>query len=244
MILRNFYLVIIVFVISSCMTNVAFADDKIQVVTESWYPYNYLDKDGNVVGKSTLAVKEILAAAGIDYSIDVYPWARAFNLAKTRTHVLIYSILRTPDREKFFYWFCPISNLESHQIYKLTSRDDIIVNVEQDIKKYTISATRDTFLHQYMLGLGLVDGVNLQINSEDTRATKMFFAGRVDLIADLESSMERTLTRKGLDKSIVTPLTLIPAERYPANCMALSKRSPINLVNKIAKAHQKFISEL
>lgn len=237
----NFY--VFVFVTLNCIINVAFAHDKIQVVTESWYPYNYLDKSGNVVGKSTKTVKAILSATGIDYSIKVYPWTRAIKLATTRPNVLIYSILRTPKREKLFYWFCPISTLESHQIYKLTNRTDIMVNSEQDITKYTISVTRDTFLHEHMLSLGFIDGVDLQINSNDAVATKMFFAGRVDLLADLESSMERTLSTQKLAKSSVTALFSIPPQHYPANCMALSKQTPIALVHKIRQAHQDFIDK-
>lgn len=230
-------------IISNCIINVAFANNKIQVVTESWYPYNYLDKQGVLVGKSTEKVKEILSATGVEYSIKVYPWTRAFKLATTRANVLIYSILRTPNREKLFYWFCPISSLEPHKIYKLTNRTDIVVNSQQDIKKYSISVTRDTFLHQYMLNLGFVDGVNLQINSDDAIATKMFFAGRVDLLADLESSMAHTLSTQKLAKSSVTALFSIPAQHYAPNCMALSKKTPIALVNKVRQAHQKFIAK-
>jgi len=239
--LHNFCLVIIVAVIINSIVNIAFANDKVQVVTESWYPYNYLDKNGNVVGQSTETIKAILADAGVEYSIKLYPWARALNHASKRTNTLIYSILRTPKREKLYHWFCPISAIQPHKIYKLASRKDITVDSEQEIKKYSISVTRNTFLHQYMLDIGLVDGVNLQINSNDAIDTKMFFAGRVDLLADLESSMERTLATQGWDKSIVTPLTTIPLEHYSPICMALSKKTPINLVNKIAHAHQKFI---
>lgn len=242
-ILRNFYVVIAIVVITNCMIRVSLADDKIYVVTENWYPYNYLDKKGNIVGKSTNVVKAILANAKVDYSIAIYPWTRAFNLASTRPNVLIYSILRTPQREKLFYWICPISTQEPHKIYKLTSRKDIVVHSEQDIKKYTISVTRSTFLHQYMLNLGLVEGVNLQINSDDSIDTKMFFAGRVDLLADLNSAMQRTLTTQGLNKAIVTPVLTIPVQRYPAICMALSKQTPIALVNKLRVAHQHILSK-
>jgi polar amino acid transport system substrate-binding protein len=94
-----------------------------------------------------------------------------------------------------------------------------------------------------MLIMGLVAGVNLQINSNDAIDTKMFFVGRVDLIADLESSMNRTLTAQGLDKSIVTPLTIILLQHYSPICMALSKQTPVAVVNKIRKAHQHFLSK-
>lgn len=87
------------------LAHVVFANDKIQVVTENCYPYNYIDKNGIIVGKLTDDIKDILVFSGVDYSIEVYPWARALKLATTRPNVLIYSILRTPRRENFFIGF-------------------------------------------------------------------------------------------------------------------------------------------
>ncbi|GHE98406.1 substrate-binding periplasmic protein [Thalassotalea profundi] len=241
-ILRNFFLANIILVVSNSI-NLALANDKIQVVTENWYPYNYTNKNGSIVGKSTAVVKKILAQSTLDYSIEAFPWTRAFNLSTTQPNVLIYSILRTPNREKLFHWFCPISTQEPHRIYKLTNRNDITVNTEKDIKNYTISATRGTFLHQYMVGLGFIDEVNLQVTSDDEVATTLFLAGRVDLLADFESSIERSLKERRLDKSMVTQLFIIPAENYPANCMALSKQTSTDVVNKIRKAHQDVMSQ-
>ena len=41
------------------------AEEEITVVTENWPPYNYLDKDGNLVGNSTTIVNKILSDAKI-----------------------------------------------------------------------------------------------------------------------------------------------------------------------------------
>jgi len=240
--LHNIFSVIVVTFITNIMVNVALADDNIQVITESWYPYNYLDKKGKVVGKSTKVVKAIVDDAGLEYAIEINPWSRAFNLATSQPNILIYSILRTPDRENLFYWFCPISKLERHKVYKLTNRIDIAVNSEEDIKKYTTGVTGNTFLHKYMSSLGFVDAENLQVNSDDSVSIKMFIAGRIDLLVSLESSMMRNLSEKGLGQSRVTSLITIPAKAYPPICMALSKETPIDLVSKIRQAHQNFIS--
>jgi polar amino acid transport system substrate-binding protein len=241
--LRNIFLILIVLLITNIIVQTAFADDKILVVTESWYPYNYLDKTGGIVGKSTEVVKAVLDDTGLDYAIEMNPWSRAFNIASSQANVLIYSILRTPDRENFFHWICPISILEQHKVYKLSSRMDVDVNTEQEIKKYTTGVTDNTFLHKYMSNLGFVDGENLQVNSDDSVSIKMFLAGRIDLLVSLESSMMRTLIQKGLDTSIVSPLFTLPGKIYPPNCMALSKQTPINVVNKIRQAHHRFISQ-
>jgi polar amino acid transport system substrate-binding protein len=239
--LRKFFNLIIFVLASNLLVNIGHANERIHVVTENWYPYNYLDDKGNIVGKSTALVKAVLDDAGVDYSIELLPWTRALDLASTRANVLIYSILRTPARETLFQWICPVSDREVHQLYKLTDRADIVLRTEQDIKNYSVSVTRETFLHQHMLDLGLVEGDNLQISSDDSISAKLFFGGRVDLLAEFESSLYRTLRNEGLDKSMVTPLLSLSPQSNPDNCMAFSKQTSAELVHKVRKSHLKFI---
>ena len=74
---------------------------RLTVVTEDLYPYNYIE-NGELKGQATEIVVKVLKHAGIDYSIQVYPWARAYNLALNNKNVLIYSIVKIPSREKLF----------------------------------------------------------------------------------------------------------------------------------------------
>lgn len=239
--MRYYFSLIICVLYASFWVKIAHGNERIDVVTENWYPYNYLDEQGNIVGKSTTLVKTVLDDAGVDYSIALLPWTRALDLASTRANVLIYSILRTPARETLFQWICPISDREVHQLYKLTGRADIVVRTEQDINKYSVSVTRETFLHQYMLGLGLIEGENLQVTSDDSISALLFLAGRVDLLAEFESSLLRTLKNEGLDESIASPLISLSPKSNPDNCMAFSKQTPVELVDKIRSSHQKLI---
>jgi len=241
---RDFCLNLFILIAFNFFGSYAVADDQITVVTENWYPFNYLDKNGNIVGKSTDIVKKILSNANIDYSIDIYPWKRSMNLARTRPNVLIYSILRTPIREKLFHWICPISSKVKHQVYKLSSRKDIVVKSEEDIKNYSLSLTRGTFPHQYMQSLGLVDGVNLQVTSENDINVKMLIKGRVDLIVEVESAIYSMLMAQGLKPDYITPLITISLNNNPDNCMAISKQTPIALVERIRQSHNIIINKL
>lgn len=243
MALRYIFSVIIFVLTSGFLVSIGYANDKIEVVTENWYPYNYLDDKGEVVGQSTTWVRSVLDDAGVGYSIKLVPWTRALDLAKSRPNVLIYTILRTPPREKLFQWICPISDREVHQLFKLTNRKDIVVRTEQDIKNYSVSVTRETFLHQYMLNLGLVEGYNLQITSDDSISAKLFLAGRVDLLAEFESSLYRTLKKAGLDERVVSPIMSLSAQSNPENCMAFSKQTSLELVNKVRQSHKKLIDK-
>ncbi|KXI27170.1 substrate-binding periplasmic protein [Paraglaciecola hydrolytica] len=230
-------------VFTLCLSNSTLAKEQIQVVTENWYPYNYLDEKQQVVGQSTTLVKQVLRAAEVDFTFDLYPWTRAMNLAKTTQNVLIYTILQTPERQSMFHWICPIAAKNLHQLYRLSSRSDIDITSEQDIKNYSVAVTRDTFLHKLMLKLGLKEGQNLQVTGDDKINATLLLAGRVDILPELQSSVYRQLVTQGLDKSYVTPLLSLSANHYPDYCMALSKPTPLELVEKIRAAHQKITDQ-
>lgn len=235
----HYLLRIVVFAVYlSALSCQALAADSVQVVTENWYPYNYLDENHQVVGQSTALVKQVLQAAELDFTLNLYPWTRALNLATTSPNVLIYTILKTPEREPLFHWICPIAQKNVHRLYRLTSRNDIVLSAEQDIKNYSIAVTRDTFLHKFMLQQGLNEGQNLQLTADDHVNITLFLAGRVDLLAEFDDALLRALKDDNLDSSVVTPVLTLPADAYPEYCMALSKETPINLVEKIRAAHQ------
>ena len=223
----------------STLANQAGARDSVQVVTENWYPYNYLDENHQVVGQSTALVKQILNDADVDFSLALYPWTRAMSLASDVPNVLIYTILRTADREPDFHWICPIAPKRLHTLYRLQQRRDIVVNSLQDVNSYSIAVTRDTFLHKFMLTQGLREGHNLQLTADDNVNITLFLAGRVDLLAEFDDSLSRSLEASHIDRTMLTPILTLPAEAYPEYCMAMSKATPLSLVEKIRAAHHK-----
>jgi len=64
-----------------------YAETEIVVVTENWAPYNFIE-NGLVKGASTEIVKRVLDNTDLNYSIRVYPWARAYYLRiqKSQAH--------------------------------------------------------------------------------------------------------------------------------------------------------------
>ncbi len=66
--------------------------ETISVVTESTYPYRYLEND-KVVGITVNLVEAVLNRANLDYQISIYPWAKAYKIAKTTPNVLIFSMV-------------------------------------------------------------------------------------------------------------------------------------------------------
>ncbi|WP_426110913.1 substrate-binding periplasmic protein [Pseudomonas sp. DSP3-2-2] len=122
--------------------------EGIEVVTEdSMYAYH---RDGKIVGPGTRIVEETLRGAALtDYSLTIYPWARAYEKALHEPDVLIYPVTRTAIREELFEWVGEIHRV-TIKFYKLRGRTGITVNSLEDAKRYTVGVvrndTKQTFL--------------------------------------------------------------------------------------------------
>jgi polar amino acid transport system substrate-binding protein len=126
--------------------------ETIRAVTETT-PYTFL-KGERVAGPATEVVEKTLQAAGLtDYKINLYPWARAYDMALREPGVLIYLIARTPARDQQFQWAGEIMKIQYH-LYRLRERSDIHVKTLADAKNYTIGVMRDDVRQQYLQAKG------------------------------------------------------------------------------------------
>jgi len=212
--------------------------DRLIVVTESWFPYNYVDSNGKITGRSTEVVTSILKHANIDYEIDLYPWQRSYSIAKAQDNVLIYSIYRTEIREKLFHWICPLLSSPPHSVFKLSSRKDLQIKKESDLNKYSFSVTRGTFLHKLFANKGMEEGVNLFLTSSNKSNLQMLLNNRVDLLVEIEDAMVQMLTRMKLPSETIEKVYTLKPEDQVDLCMAISKGTPSHIVDKIRSSHQ------
>lgn len=164
----------------------AFADyarsnEPTAVVTEHWPPYNYIDGT-ELTGAATTIVKDTLARANMPATMQLLPWARAYAQAKNTPNVLIYSIIRTPQREAEFHWIGPMAHDIAVGIHCLAARKDIQVNSVQDALKYKFGAIRGGSMHTLLLAHGFSEGVNLELSVTTESLLQKLFAGRIDLV--------------------------------------------------------------
>lgn len=120
----------------------------VHVVSEST-PYTYM-QDGRPAGRAMELVDLSLRQAGLaDYHVNIYPWARSYDLALKEPNVLIFLIARTPAREPLFKWAGEFLRIQYH-FYKLRDRPDIVVRSLDDARAYTVGVVRDDVRHQYL----------------------------------------------------------------------------------------------
>jgi len=157
---------------------------KLEVVTENYPPFQWKDKK-IITGPSSDVVKALIHKVGSDYSLDMYPWARAYKIAQTRKNVMIYSITRTPQREKLFKW---IGKIASHHVYlwKLKSSKHIQIKNLEDAKKYVISGVRKDAKTQYLLNNGFKQNMKTGIVHSTDVSIKLLFSNKVELLVENE----------------------------------------------------------
>jgi polar amino acid transport system substrate-binding protein len=208
------------------------AQIHINVVTEQWYPYNYHNKSGQVIGRATDKVKTILDKLKLSYTIKSYPWARAMMLAQKNDNTLIYSIFKTPERVDKFQWICPLLPPVKIFLFKLKNRLDLKVNNLEQVKQHTVSINRGDSSHEFLRSVGFKSGINLDVTSNDEISINKLFLNRVDFIVQTEFTANQLL--RSLNKPENSLTKVLELKDYSSNaiCMAFSLTTDSSLVNK------------
>lgn len=92
----------------------AAARQVITIYTEDYPPYSYTGGDGTVVGEATARVRTIMKEAGLDFQIQLVPWARGFRLASIQSDALIFSLAYSQERADAFDWLAPVARPDLH----------------------------------------------------------------------------------------------------------------------------------
>jgi len=153
--------------------------------------------------------------AGLTINKQLLPWPRAYEMAKTQGDTLIYSIVRTPEREALFHWVGPISERRI-LLYKHSKRTDISLNSLDDARAYRIGTTRESAATKNLIKLGFdvsedydpkAPGLDLVLN--DVMNMKKFVEGRFDLLLSLDWAAAYNAKNAGLTPDDLQPALLL-----------------------------------
>jgi len=171
---QRWHLVSAVLLVMVCLAAQA---DTLQVVTEDSSYSEF--KDGKVVGVASEIVEKALAEAGItDYHMALYPWARAYDMARLEANVLIYPIIRSSEREPLFNWVGELDHV-TPMFYKLRERRDVVVKDLQDAKNYTVGVVRDDSRQEYLEGKGFN---RMVVSANNLDNLRKLISGQVALV--------------------------------------------------------------
>jgi polar amino acid transport system substrate-binding protein len=177
-------------------------------------------QNGRVGGIATEVVELALSRAGqTDYKINLYPWARAYDIATHQPNVLLYLVARTPEREALFKWVGQVTTAQ-YDFYRLKSRTDIAPQSWDEARQYSIGVMRDDFRHRYLLRQGFP---RLVVSAGVEENFQKLINGQIQLTPLSESSVLHECLRAHFDCSRLEKLSTlegIQAQLYMAYSLA------------------------
>ncbi len=205
----------------------------VHVVTETSYLTRVVD--GKPTGLAVDIVESSLKNAGLQLSsTDIFPWARAYQLALREPNTLIFPMARTPEREQLFKWAGELQKIH-YYFFKLSSRKDIVIKNLADAKAYSVGVVRDDVRHQYLVGNGFN---NLLVSAKWNDNIVRLLNRQVDIVTLADFSLlpmceEMAINCSSLER--VYQLDELSTGLY----MAFSKATPDAVVERTRAAFQK-----
>ncbi len=207
--------------------------ESLKILTEEFPPYNYTES-GKITGFSTEVVRAELKEVQMEGEFQSLPWARAYETAISADSVLIYSMGRTPQREKLFKWVGVVAPTQ-HFLYSLPQRKLVFERLEQ-AKAFQIGTVNEDVGEQFLISQGFVKGKNLQSSIKYEHNYDKLKLGRVDLWI-IPEMVATYLARKAGDDPAKT-LTRSYAVREldgEGLYMAFGTHTPDALVERLSK---------
>ncbi len=181
----------------------------LRLYTEHSPPGEYLNIHGDVAGATVDLIRLLLQRLDQPATIELLPWARALEIAKSQPNSAIFETVRNSEREQHFSWVGP---LKVHTI-GLYGRSDNFKG-EQVLagvgNKYLACEYRDSVHVNELKRLGFTDGRNLILTVNHGDCFNLLIRGRVQLIVMNEASItERRLQMQqaGYDLVQIQPLS-------------------------------------
>ena len=150
------------------------------LLTEDLPPLQVVSNGQIVSGLAYQRVQQLLTMANVHLRPQVLPWARLYKRLNTEPNVLVFSLVRTPEREAQFIWLAPLFYMEL-SIYSLAERK-LTAHELNDMHAYITGVKRDDVVTDYLINQKFSFGSSLfeVKNTEDT--IKLLLRQRVDFI--------------------------------------------------------------
>lgn len=202
----------------------------IRFVTEEYAPFNY-SKDGEITGIAVEQVRLMAEAAGIDYSIDIMPWARAFALAESQPMHCVFTTGYNRERAPRFQWITPL--LKDQMVLLKRKGDPRAPKTLVEAREFRIGSQRGDFAVEALEQVGF-ENIDLATDIELTLGKLL--SGRIDLMPTSIKTYERMVS----EGHPVEKAMLMAGQVYGIAC---HKDMPADLLTRLQQALDRLILE-
>jgi polar amino acid transport system substrate-binding protein len=209
--------------------------EELTILTENLPPLNYLE-NGVLVGPSVEIVKQIQKRVGSDEQIQVYPWARAYQIALKEKNVILFGMTYTKVRKDKFKWVGPLATKRDILVAKKGSGIKIS-RLEEAKKVKRIGTLRDDTRERLLKSRGFT---NLEPVSDEQSNAKKLALGRIDLWTYKIPGLRTVCDLAGVD---YTEFEEVYHLRKIDLMIAFSKKTSDSLVQKWREAFNEMLTD-
>lgn len=196
--------------------------------TEDYAPFNY--REGKEIKGATVEqVEKVMTEIGVDYTIEVMPWARALSLARTEPMTCVFATAHNGARDKLFKWVEPL--LVDRNILITRKGSDVTASNLDEAKKYTIGTQRGDYTETTLQEKGFT---KLDVASDFNATLRKLLGGRIDMMPISELYFDKLKADQPLE--MVTVLSSQPMG------IACEKSFPDDLLARMQAALDKLIA--
>ena len=137
---------------------------KLILVTEEYPPFNMSEPaSGLLRGISVEKVNELMRRAKQPFSMNLYPWTRAYQMGMQMEETCVFSTTRTPEREAMFRWIGPLVSNN----WTIFARVDDKRNPKtiEDLRPYLVGGYQSDAVGEYLKQQGF--DVDLAVAESD-----------------------------------------------------------------------------
>lgn len=153
---------------------------QLHLVTEHYPPLQIQHDNGALSGLRLEVVEAIAKHTGLSYTLSVYPWSRAYKTALVQPNTLIFTIVRTKERENRFIWVGPLGKMHISFFYQ-RQRSDIKLSSLKDAHQYRISIIRGDAIQDLLETKGFSSEKNFLLVTEFEQSLRALKFGYADL---------------------------------------------------------------
>jgi polar amino acid transport system substrate-binding protein len=154
---------------------------NIRFVGETTIPLLFENSQKEKYGALLELVNVLSAYTKLESTVELMPWARAYETALREPNVVLIAALKTPQRISELQWIGKVLHAQAHLI-ALKDRSDITITNIQQAKKYIVASVRGYGSAAYLLGQGFNEKHNLVLTSHQSQMWGVLYNRRVDLV--------------------------------------------------------------
>lgn len=185
---------------------------ELLLYTEENPPLNY-SQAGQPAGFVVEVVRALQARSGDSARIELAPWTRGYNQAKSLANVGLFATVRGAAREALFQWVGPL--VQSRTCFYSHQDSPLRINSLADAARDgRLAVPRQWYSHEYLSSQGLN---NIFTVTSPEKMMTMFQNRRINLLVASDVSLPQMLTQQGMQVNAVKrQLCLMQHQSYLA----------------------------